>query len=46
MRLILSTILLNFDIELCEESEDWIDQKVSLLWEKPALMVELREAQP
>lgn len=41
MRLLLSTVLLHFDMELCQESEEWADQKVYTLWEKPALMCEL-----
>lgn len=38
MRLILARVLWNFDIELCEESKAWNEQKAYLLWEKPALM--------
>ena len=42
MRLILARVLWNFDLELCEESADWAEQKSSTLWEKPALMCKLR----
>ncbi|KAK5946777.1 hypothetical protein PMZ80_000920 [Knufia obscura] len=41
MRLLLSAVLLHFDVELCKESKDWADQKVYTLWEKPALMCKL-----
>jgi cytochrome P450 len=37
MRLILARVLWNFDLELCDESRDWNEQKSFLLWEKPAL---------
>ncbi|KAJ5933979.1 sterigmatocystin biosynthesis P450 monooxygenase stcL [Penicillium verhagenii] len=43
MRLVLAKLMYNFDIELCEESENWIDQDVYSLWHKPALMVELQD---
>lgn len=43
MRLILATTLLNFDLELRRESEGWLDQKVFLVWEKPALWVDVRK---
>lgn len=43
MRLLLSTVLLHFDLTLCEESKTWADQKVFTLWEKPALMCKLTE---
>jgi cytochrome P450 len=42
MRLILARVLWNFDIELCEESRHWNEQKAYILWEKPALMCLLR----
>lgn len=38
MRLLLSTVLLHFDLELCEQSRHWADQKVYTLWEKHPLM--------
>ena len=43
MRLILTKVLYNFDLELCPESEEWVDQKVFTLWEKHPLMVKLRD---
>ncbi|KAH7047586.1 RadP cytochrome P450 epoxidase [Macrophomina phaseolina] len=42
MRLILSYTLWHFDLELCGESEDWLDQRVYALWEKKPLMVRLK----
>lgn len=38
MRLLLAKVLYNLDLELCDESRDWIDQKVYLLWQKKPLM--------
>ncbi|KAF4213397.1 hypothetical protein CNMCM5878_000031 [Aspergillus fumigatiaffinis] len=38
MRLILARLLWNFDLELCEESLAWSDQKAYTIWEKPPLM--------
>lgn len=42
MRLILARVLWNFDLELCNESANWSEQKIYTLWEKPALMCKLR----
>ncbi|KAL2820278.1 cytochrome P450 [Aspergillus granulosus] len=42
MRVILARVLWNFDLELCEESENWFDQKTYNLWEKPELMCKLK----
>lgn len=44
MRLLLATMILHFDIQLCPESAMWADQKVWLLWEKPELWCTLRAA--
>lgn len=43
IRLILCKLLWHFDITLCPESTNWTDQKVYFLWDRPALMVRLRE---
>ncbi|EAU30964.1 conserved hypothetical protein [Aspergillus terreus NIH2624] len=43
MRLILARVLWNFDLELCEESLHWKDQKSYLLWDKPPLMCKLKQ---
>ncbi|OLN95255.1 Versicolorin B desaturase 4 [Colletotrichum chlorophyti] len=39
MRLILATLLFEFDLELCDESRNWSDQKSFALWIKNPLMV-------
>jgi cytochrome P450 len=41
MRLILARVLWNFDLELCEESSGWNEQKSFVLWEKPPLWCKL-----
>ncbi|KAM0697135.1 hypothetical protein Q7P36_003206 [Cladosporium allicinum] len=45
MRLLLATVMLNFDMKLCEESREWGDQKVFTLWEKKPLMATLKPVQ-
>jgi hypothetical protein len=43
MRLILTKVLYNFDLELLPESANWIaDQKVYSLWQKTPLMVKVK----
>jgi hypothetical protein len=43
MRLILAKVLFEFDMELAEQSVDWMaGQKVYGLWKKPALTVKLQ----
>ncbi|KAJ6127323.1 hypothetical protein N7523_002935 [Penicillium sp. IBT 18751x] len=44
MRLILTKVLFNFDLELETESLGWISQKSFSLWERPPLMVRLKRA--
>ncbi|KAJ5971210.1 uncharacterized protein N7479_001128 [Penicillium vulpinum] len=46
MRLILCKLLYHFDIALCPESTNWADQKAYFLWDKPALMVTLKDRFP
>ncbi|EGU71747.1 hypothetical protein FOXB_17742 [Fusarium oxysporum f. sp. conglutinans Fo5176] len=41
MRLILVKVLYNFDLSLCEESDDWANQKTFTLWDKPELMAHI-----
>lgn len=41
MRVLLATVVLSFDLKLCEESQDWDDQKVFTLWEKKPLVCTL-----
>ncbi|KAH8646891.1 cytochrome P450 [Xylariales sp. PMI_506] len=42
MRLLAAKLLMDFDLELCEESRNWADQKVYSLWEKGPLMCRLK----
>ncbi|KAB2578929.1 Cytochrome p450 protein [Lasiodiplodia theobromae] len=44
MRLILANVLWHYDIELCPESKDWVDQGVWIIWEKGPLMCKLKPA--
>ncbi|KAI0023554.1 cytochrome P450 [Xylariomycetidae sp. FL0641] len=48
MRLILASLVYNFDLELCGEGEgeDWADQLTFALWIKKPLMVRLRPVVP
>lgn len=39
MRLLMATMLFTFDLELCRESEGWIDQLSYALWIKGPLLV-------
>lgn len=41
MRLIFASLLTNFDLKICDESRDWMDQKAYVLWEKKQLMLTL-----
>lgn len=42
MRVVLARILWNFDIELCEESQDWMERlEIYTIWKKQPLMVKL-----
>ncbi|PYI26853.1 cytochrome P450, partial [Aspergillus indologenus CBS 114.80] len=40
---VLCRVLWNFDLELCEESREWDEQRVFLLWERKPLMVKIRQ---
>ena len=42
MRLIAANVFYHFDIELCPESEDWIEQPIYILWQKKPLMCKLK----
>ncbi|KAH8674201.1 cytochrome P450 [Xylariales sp. PMI_506] len=42
MRLILARIIYNFDMELVDGKEDWLDQEIYFFWKKPPLRVFLR----
>ncbi|KAF2823032.1 cytochrome P450 [Ophiobolus disseminans] len=41
MRLILASLLLQFNIELCPEVGNWLHQKNFILWEKQPLLIKL-----
>lgn len=44
MRMILARVIYNFDLQLAEESRDWLrcDQhQVQILWNKPPLKVHM-----
>lgn len=43
IRLILCKLLYHFDLTLCPESSTWTNQKVYFLWDKPPLMVTLKD---
>lgn len=44
MRLILARLAWRFDMELCDDSKDWLkDQKNYVLWDKPDLLMRLKE---
>ena len=46
MRLLLASILWNFDLQLAEESEKWLEEnKIYTLWMKAPLMTRLRKRQ-
>lgn len=42
MRFILAKVLCSFDLELCADSEDWMEQKVYVLWQKTPMMVKVK----
>ena len=44
MRLILASVFLHFDLELCDETGDWLDQENYILWDKKPLIVKLKPA--
>lgn len=41
LKLILARILYNFDMELVDPDEDWMDQKAFFIWTKPPLNIYL-----
>ncbi|KAL4808020.1 cytochrome P450 [Aspergillus unguis] len=42
MRVILARVLWNFDMTLCEESQNWKEQNTYILWDKPPLMCSIK----
>ncbi|CRG82736.1 Isotrichodermin C-15 hydroxylase [Talaromyces islandicus] len=43
IRLVLCKLVLRFNVKLCAESRNWVDQEIYFIWEKPELMVKLEE---
>ena len=43
MRLIIARLAWQFEIELLHRDVDWTDQKVYWSWQKPALMIRLKD---
>jgi len=43
MKLILARIIYNFDLELVNQKNDWLDQNTFILWDKKPLMVRVKE---
>lgn len=41
VKLILARVLYNFDMELVDPDEDWMDQKAFFIWTKPPLNIYL-----
>jgi hypothetical protein len=37
----MARMIWHFDMELCGESENWTDQDIYFMWEKPPLNVKL-----
>lgn len=44
MRIVLASVMFNFDVTLTPEADNWIDQKCHLLWAKPPMMAKLTPA--
>ncbi|PVI05781.1 cytochrome P450 [Periconia macrospinosa] len=42
MRIILATVLWHFDLELCPESNAWMEQETYVFWEKPPLWIKAK----
>lgn len=43
MRVILAKFIFNFDMELCPECDGWDDQQTYFIWDKPSLMIRLKD---
>lgn len=43
IRMILCKVLFHFDVELSPECANWTDQSVYFLWDKPPLLVTLKD---
>ncbi|KAJ5824290.1 hypothetical protein N7447_006630 [Penicillium robsamsonii] len=42
MRIILARMIFNFDMELDQPEQNWMDQECFVLWDKPKLMIKLK----
>lgn len=42
MRLVLANVLWNFDLALCDPSDDWMSQDCYFFWEKRPLLVKIK----
>ncbi|CAE7214985.1 hypothetical protein PTT_05647 [Pyrenophora teres f. teres 0-1] len=42
MRLLMAKVLYNFDMELCPESNNWLDQDTYVIWQKKPLICQLK----
>jgi cytochrome P450 len=45
MRSVIARMIWHFDMELVNEDQNWTDQNVYLMWEKPPLMVKLSHSE-
>ena len=43
MRLILARVFFSFDLYLCDDSRQWIDQRAFVLWAKKPLMCQVKQ---
>jgi hypothetical protein len=43
MKVVLARIIFNFDLELVDEKQDWLNQKVFILWRKKPLMMRVKD---
>lgn len=43
MKLILTRIIYNFDLELANPKDEWLEQNTYILWDKKPLMLNVRE---
>lgn len=43
MKVVLARIIFNFNLELVDEKDDWLHQKVFTLWRKKPLMMRVKD---
>lgn len=44
MRLIFASLMLHFDMQLCDEKENWTDVPAHIIWAKNPLYIKLKTA--